>query len=146
MRAYWVGVVVALGSVLLLACGGGSDTPAPTPDEEPSAGRETSGEGDPPLDADEAVSQPVAPPGREVVEGRIVGRGPHGDGACLQQSYEIEAAGVRRWVHFERCGDSPGPLFDNLVDGETYRFTLERGASPNFADEPMIVGATPTSP
>ncbi|MEM9190591.1 MAG: dienelactone hydrolase family protein, partial [Myxococcota bacterium] len=79
---------------------------------------------------------------QDTIEGEIVGRSPLGHGACVQQSYEVEPEdGPRVWLHFERCGNTSGPPLETLEDGKTYRFTVERGGSSNFADGPMIVAA-----
>ncbi len=86
----------------------------------------------------------ASPAEPEVFVGRIVGRGPLGHGACVQQSYEVERAdGERLWVHFERCGEPSGPSFEALESNRSYRFTVRRGASANFGDDPMIVDAEP---
>ncbi len=128
-------------AVFLLSGCGGSETAATATTNEPETANvqetpATPAERDEPAGATNAEN--------EVLEGRIVDRGPLGHGDCIQQSYEIEQSGGERvWIHFERCGNSDAPLFDSLDTGKRYRFTVERGASPNFGDDPMIVGAEP---
>lgn len=124
---------LAVVGLLLLGCGGGEaepETPAVRADERALA------------QADEAAAEETTEARREVFEGRIVGRGPLGEGSCVQQSYEVELeGGARRWIHHEHCGAASGPTFEDLVDGQRYRFTVQRGASLNFANEPMILAA-----
>ena len=102
----------------------------------------------PPPPPEETPAAPVAPAAREreVIEGRIVETGPIGSGACVQRSYAVQPSSpdaARTWVHFERCGAAEGAMFDSLEVNRSYRLTVERGASPNFGDEPMIVDAVP---
>jgi hypothetical protein len=85
----------------------------------------------------------------EVVVARILEAGPSGSGNCVQRSYQVERVdgqGARTepfWVHFEACQGAPPPSFDGagLVVGQTYRLRLQRGASSNFPDGPMILDA-----
>jgi len=85
----------------------------------------------------------------ETVVARILEAGPSGSGRCVQRSYRIErtdtSAGDSFWVHFEHCQGEPPSSFDGagLSIGETYRLRLQPGASPNFGDDPMIVGVEP---
>jgi hypothetical protein len=51
-----------------------------------------------------------------------------------------QASAEPYWVHFEHCGVQEAEMFDNLALGDSYRFTLQYGSSPNFKG-PMIVGA-----
>jgi hypothetical protein len=120
--------LISAALVVLLGCGGSQTSTSATEDETQRDSRRSSA-------AEEGPSE-------DVFVGRIVDRGPIGSGECVQQSYEIETDdGERLWVHFEACGAFDGPRFDALESGRRYRFTVERGGSPNFADGPMIVDA-----
>jgi len=82
------------------------------------------------------------------VVARVLDAGPHGDGTCVQRSYQVQRTDAPEsnpfWVHFEQCQGEP-TRYDgaSLTVGETYRLRLERGASPNFGDEPMITDVEP---
>jgi hypothetical protein len=128
------------------ACGGSEVSSTSATGETQSAPDDLVREGPSPSPQSGDETEEATPgPRGDVLEGRIVDRGPLGHGSCIQQSYEIERTGGERlWIHFERCGsDYRGPLFDALETGKRYRFRVERGASPNFGDDPMIVGADP---
>lgn len=130
-----VPLAVGLLATGLLAACGGSETTSTTTNEpsEPETTERTVAEG---------PAEPAATD--EVIEGRIVGRSPLGHGDCVQQSYEVEPSeGERRWLHYEHCGPPSGPTFEALESGRAYRFTVRRGASPNYGDDPMIVNAEP---
>ncbi len=102
---------------------------------------------------------PMPAPGALVVVAKITDAGPIGDGRCSQRSYQIAIERVvsgappaegTPWVHFERCQGAPevtAPAGDvagtGLAVGTTYQISLQKGASKNFGDGFMIVGAHP---
>ncbi|MEM6988951.1 MAG: methyltransferase domain-containing protein [Myxococcota bacterium] len=91
-----------------------------------------------------APAPPTDAKGRPtVIEGPISAESPSGSGRCHQKSYEVTPrAGKPVWVHYEACGTDPIRPFDVFEVGDRVRFEVQYGTSPNFGDEPMIVGAT----
>jgi hypothetical protein len=132
--------------LVLVAC---EPKPGPTPAAPagPEAAAETPAR---PAEAPEEPAAAPTPAGQIEVVVRLLQHGPLGHGACTQRSYEIElietlagqAPASPSWVHWEHCGTEP-PALDasNLELHAPWRLTLVRGASPNFGDDPMIVGA-----
>jgi len=131
-------VFAVAGAACLLGCGDSTTTETETargPAAETSGAEPGVEEGEPP---------PAQPTDPETIEGRILSTSPLGHGSCTQRSYEVEPTGDHAeaiWLHWEQCGEGSGPTYEALEVGESYRFTVERGASENYADGPMIVGA-----
>jgi hypothetical protein len=101
---------------------------------------------------DAMPTAPLVAPEIEVIA-RVLETGPLGHGNCTQRSYRVEmvettageALPSPSWVHFEICGGAR-PKYDasSLVIGSRYRLVLKRGASSNFANDPMIVDGGPS--
>ncbi|MGE0791789.1 MAG: hypothetical protein AB7S26_39300 [Sandaracinaceae bacterium] len=140
---------LAIGIAMAAGCGG-SETP-PTSNDDEATTSEQEATTDTTADEREAEASSTLTPtsGREVIVGRIVEESPIGDGdRCTQHSYRVERdEGSSEWLHAEVCVPPSEPASDDdtiaLRVGTRYRFEVVRGGSPNYADGPLILRATP---